>query len=112
MKIKKSVFLAIVLVASMISVKGQATKDTTRVPCLYLTDSASFKTVTGWLTKVTTYEMQFQQQAAPAGVDSFTVKKVKVPTSAQYFERLFVLGNAWKYKPAIVLAEFKDPFTK
>lgn len=112
MKNSKLVLISILVLSFFGANAQQQFKDTVRVPCLYVTDSSSFKTVTGWLTKVTTFEMQFQQQQAAPNADSFTVRKVKTPVKAEYYERLYTLGKTWVYKPATVLAEFKNPYLK
>jgi hypothetical protein len=111
----KLIFASMICILSFFGVKGQTIVDTVKdkpVPVLYVVDSASFKTATGWCYKIVTSSYQFQQQQAAPGADSFTVKKVKVPVSVQYVQRLYVLGNTWQYKPIKVLAEFKNPYDK
>jgi len=103
----KSVLLVFLVSSISMFVKAQTFSDTTRAACMYVVDSATFTTTTGWLNKITTYEYQFVQQQAPAGVDSFTVKKQKVPVKSEYYFISPFKVIAIKPKQVKVLAEFK-----
>lgn len=112
----KLILASTICILGFLGAKGQQSfvVDTLikQVPVLYVVDSSSFKTTTGWATKVVTSNYQFQQQPASPAADSFTVKKVKTPIKVEYLQRLFVLGKSWTYKPIYVLAEFKNPYDK
>lgn len=114
MKKTKSVLLMALLVSISMFAKGQTPKDTANAACMYVTDSATFTVATGWLKKVTTYEYQFLQQQAPPGVDSFTVKKTKVPVKYDYYFVNHTSAVAPKlgkevWIPARILVEFRYP---
>lgn len=107
---KKISILIAIFTTLGLSVMAQKTKlDTTytTVPAMYTTDTVSFALQSGWLEKMTIFTYEFVQQAAPAGVDSFTVKKQKVPIGdPSYYLLNKVTG---KKKAVYTLFEFRDP---
>lgn len=116
MKRTKSVLLLMCISVSSLFAKGQTTDttkgpmtDIVKVPVMYVTDSVKFTTATAYVNKITTYELQFLQQQAPAGVDSFIVKKTRVPVKAEYYLIQPLTTTYPKYKPLWILFEFKRP---
>lgn len=111
----KLILASMICILSVLGGKGQTVIDTIKnkpVPILYVLDSSSFKTATGWGYRVETSNFQFQKQESGPAADSFVVKKVKTLVGVTYLQRLYVLGNTWVYKPIKVLAEFKNPYDK
>lgn len=106
------------------SSQSQIIKDTSKipVPVMYLTDSTTFSTTTGWAYKVSSYSWQFlKDQNIPSTVDSFTVKKQKVYSGdPEYIMKVYntnlflprqsgytLQGFTWKKLK--VLVEFRYP---
>lgn len=115
MKMNKFVFLVSLILISTF-VRGQTSPpppvyDTTTVPVMYITDSVTFATKTGWAKKITVSNYQFVQTSVPQNVDSFTVKKTKVPISAKYYADYGLLSKSLKsiWKEIPVLVEFRYP---
>lgn len=119
MKTKITILAFLVLCYSTVVAQTPKSKDTTvkkevvvkkdstsreKVPVMWITDSLTFSTTTGWATKVVTYDYQYQQQPSSTS-DSFTVKKVKVPKKQEYY-----IEKGGKEVPVNILFEFKNPY--
>lgn len=111
--LRKTSILAILLICGFMTAKTQPIKRVTVVPALYVTDSATFATATGWVYKSSLYDSRWEptKQLNDKDSSATVVKKEYQTGDATYYIKVKNPANKVdSIKNVNVLIEFINPY--